>query len=58
MSGAEGNYGCWGICDLVMGSSLSNDVLEDLRDTAEQKEVPRKPKRKGKGAVKKGKKSN
>ena len=56
MSGAEGNYGCWGLCDFVMGSGLSSDVLEDLRDEAEQKEVPTRPKRKGKGAARKARK--
>lgn len=58
MSRVEGNYGCWGICDLVLGTSLSSDVVEDLSDEAEQKEVLTKPQRKAKAAPRRGRKRN
>ena len=35
----EGNYGCWGLVDWVMGTSVGGDVLEDVVNEAERKDV-------------------
>ena len=32
MGGNLGNYGCYGLSDLVAGTNLGNDVLDDVRD--------------------------
>ena len=52
--GGEGNYGCLGLVDWVMGTSVGEDILDDLEGEADKHEVgPRVRKKvasgKGKG---------
>ena len=35
----EGNYGCWGLVDWVMGTSVGGDVLEDVVNEADRRDV-------------------
>lgn len=44
MGGGKGNFGCFGLMDLVMGTGLGEDVIEDIRDEAENKQVAQKVK--------------
>ena len=40
MSGSEeGNYAAYGLADLLGGTSLGSDVLDDVRDEAERRDV-------------------
>lgn len=56
MDGARGNYGCWGLCDFVGGTSVGGDVVENARrDEAEEKDVAQKVKGRRKGPGKKRK---
>ena len=55
MDGGRGNYGCWGLCDFVGGTSVGGDVVEDVRDEAEGKDVVPKVKGRRKGAGKRRK---
>ena len=48
--GARGNYGRLGLVDLCMGTSLGADVIDNVRDEAEKKEVGKKAKGKAKAA--------
>ena len=54
MGDGDGNYGCFGLVDLCMGTSLGTDLVDDVIDEAEEKQVARRAKRKmrrvGKGA--------
>lgn len=45
MGNGMGNYGCFGMLDLLIGTSLGDDVLDDIRAEAEKK----KSREKGKG---------
>ena len=56
MGSESGNYGCWGLCDLVMRTSLGSDVLEDVRDEAHTNDVGEKAKGKTKMTRKRSKK--
>ena len=51
--GAKGNYGRLGLVDLCMGTSLGADVIDDLKDEAEKKEVGKKTRGKAKSAGRK-----
>ena len=39
MGGVEGNYAAYGLVDLLAGTSLGSDVLDDVRDEAEKRNV-------------------
>lgn len=53
MGGGNGNYGCFGLVDLAMGTSIGEDLMDDVMDEAEGGQVAKKTKRKVKGAGKK-----
>ena len=38
MGDLDGNYGCLGLADLLMGTSLGTDVVDDMIDEAEDRE--------------------
>lgn len=42
----DGNYGCFGLADALMGTSLGTDLVDDVIDEAEEKDVGKKAKRK------------
>lgn len=44
MGGGRGNFGCYGLTDLVVGTGLREDVIEDIREEAEDKQVAQKAK--------------
>lgn len=44
MGEGKGNYSCLGICDFVMGTSLGNDVLDDVREEADNHNVQERAK--------------
>ena len=39
MNDGEGNFGCFGLADALMGTSLGADLVEDVIDEADQKPV-------------------
>lgn len=45
MNGGKGNYGCWGLCDFMAGTSVGAGLVEDVRAEAEEKDAV--PTRKG-----------
>lgn len=47
MSGGEGNYGCMGLMDFLMGTKIGDDVLDDVLNEAEKKRVGKKAKGRG-----------
>ena len=55
LSHGKGNYGCYGILDWVMGTSVGADVIDDLRDEAEANDWEGRAQRKGGKLVRKGK---
>ena len=56
MGGGNGNYGSFGLADFAMGTSIGEDLLDDVIDEAEDKQVVTKTQRKVKAAGKKVKK--
>ncbi len=44
MGGGHGNYGCFGLMDFCMGTSLGTDLADDVMDEAEDKQVGRRAK--------------
>ncbi|KAG8533448.1 uncharacterized protein KY384_002231 [Bacidia gigantensis] len=56
MGDGDGNFGCFGLADLIMGTSLSDDLVEDVVDEAEEKQVAKKAKGKAKSVKKKARK--
>ncbi len=48
MGGGEGNFGCFGLSDLLMGTGLGADLVDDVVDEADEKEVSMKAKGKAK----------
>ena len=53
MGGGNGNYGCLGLVDFVTGTSIGEDLLDDVIDDAEEKQIAKKTKRNVKAAGKK-----
>ncbi|MCJ1318681.1 hypothetical protein MMC15_004011 [Xylographa vitiligo] len=49
MGGGMGNYSCWGLADLCMGTSVGSDVVGDVVEEGEKRGVGEKVKGKGKG---------
>lgn len=37
--GGKGNFGPWGLCDWVCGTSVGSDLVEDVRAEGEKHEV-------------------
>ena len=56
MGGGQGNYGCWGLVDFAAGTSMGEDVIEDVRGEAEKKDAAGKARAKGKEVKRKAKK--
>ena len=44
MGGGKGNYGCFGLMDFCMGTSLGTDLADDVMDEAQDKQVTRRAK--------------
>ncbi|KAL8903969.1 MAG: hypothetical protein Q9207_003584 [Kuettlingeria erythrocarpa] len=55
MGEGKGNYSCLGICDFVMGTSLGEDVLHDVREEADNHNVQGRIKGRAKKAGRKPK---
>ncbi|KAI4148068.1 MAG: hypothetical protein L6R39_002897 [Caloplaca ligustica] len=55
MNEGKGNYSCLGICDFVAGTSIGDDVLDDLREEAENNHVQERVKGRAKKAGRKPK---
>lgn len=53
LSDGKGNFGCLGLVDLIMGTSIGADLMEDVVDEADEKKVGKKLKGKGKAIKKK-----
>lgn len=54
--GGDGNYGCWGLMDWIMGTSVGGDILDDIEEEADKHELQGKVRNKitqGKGRAKK-----
>ncbi|MCJ1380469.1 hypothetical protein MMC17_003574 [Xylographa soralifera] len=49
MGGGTGNYSCWGLADLCMGTSVGSDVVGDVVEEGEKRGVGEKVRGKGKG---------
>jgi len=49
MGKSKGNFGCYGLADLAMGTSLGEDVVDDVTEEADRRDVSGKVKAKGKG---------
>jgi hypothetical protein len=37
--GIEGNYAAYGVADLLAGTSLGSDVLDDVREEADRRDI-------------------
>ena len=37
MGSKPGNYGCWGLCDFVLKTSLGSDVIDNMREEQQTK---------------------
>ena len=48
MGGGQGNYSAYGLLDLLAGTSLGSDVIDDMREEAEKNQVAKKTKNKAK----------
>ena len=46
MCGGDGNYGCFGLVDFCMGTNLGTDLVDDVIEEAEEKQVAGRAKRK------------
>ena len=55
--GGEGNYGCWGLVDWVMGTSVGGDLLEDAEDEADKHDLQGRARAKITEGKKKGRKA-
>ena len=44
MEGGHGNYGCFGLMDFCMGTSLGTDLADDVMDEAQDNKVARRAK--------------
>jgi hypothetical protein len=53
LCGGEGNFGPWGLCDWVMGTSVGADLIDDVVNEAESHDIDGKVER-AKGRVKRG----
>lgn len=53
MGEGKGNYSCLGIVDFVVGTSLGENVVEDVRDEAENNHVRERVKGRAKGVGRK-----
>ncbi|KIW34791.1 uncharacterized protein PV07_01547 [Cladophialophora immunda] len=45
LCGGEGNFGPWGLCDWVMGTSVGADIIDDVVAEADKHDVPEKMER-------------
>ena len=52
LGGGSGNFGAYGLVDLLVGTSVGSDVLEDVADEAREKEVPKRARGKAKSLEK------
>ena len=53
---SDGNYGCFGLADVLMGTSLGTDLVDDMVDEAEEKDFERRAKGKVRGSGKRAQK--
>lgn len=49
MGDGKGNYGCFGLLDLVIGTSLGDDMLDDIREDADLMQIRERGKGKKRG---------
>lgn len=56
MGDGDGNFGCFGLADALMGTSLGIDIVDDVVDEAEEKQVGKKAKGKARAVGKKAQK--
>lgn len=49
IGGGDGNYGCLGLVDLVLRTSLGDDAFDDIREEADEMKVASRAKGKAKG---------
>lgn len=56
MGDGNGNFGCFGLVDALMGTSLGTDLVDDVVDEAEEKQVGKKAKGKARNVGKKAQK--
>ena len=57
MGGGDGNYGCFGLIDLVAGTSVGGDLIEDVVEEADEKQISQRTKKKVKTVAKKAEKA-
>ena len=57
MRTGDGNFGCFGLVDFAMGTSLGADLMEDVVDEADEKKLGKRLKGKGKAIKKKTQKA-
>lgn len=53
MNDGEGNFGCFGLADVLMGTSVGTDLVDDVVDEAEDKQGAKKAKGKARSVGKK-----
>lgn len=46
MGGGDGNFGCFGLADYALGTSVGSDLVDDVVDEADEKHVGTKTKKK------------
>ena len=51
LDGGEGNFGCLGVVDWVMGTSIGGDIVDDVGDEARSHDVRGKAERKGRKGI-------
>ena len=56
MGGGDGNFGAYGVADLLAGTNAGTDFADDARDEAERKEVGSRAKSKVNQVAKKARK--
>ena len=55
VEGGEGNYGCIGAVDWIMGTTIGGDLGDDMQDEVEKHHLPERMHRKGSRALDKTK---
>ena len=54
MAGGRGNYSAYGLADLLAGTSVGADMMDDFEDQAERKDIGAKARKMGSRAKGKG----
>ena len=56
MDGGTGNFGCWGLCDFAMGSTLGSNLSDGTREETETARLEERGRGRAKATGRKGKK--